>query len=261
MDAAEQLPLADGQRVSWLRIVDEHTGAVLSTTIFACGVFSQVPADRTQRALRKAFMTWGRPGAVRVDNGPPWGSKGDLPTDVALWALGLGVNMLWNPPRRPQRNGVVERFQGVGKRWLEPQSCSSALELQQRANRVDRLQREEYPVVAGQSRLQVYPKLAHSGRAYNRAWEQTHWSLSKVAEYLSSYSVPRRVDRKGMISLYNSNRYVGRHPDKAVWVTFDPQAKAWLVTDAQGNQLRELAAPEMTRQKILSLSVSTRRQN
>jgi transposase InsO family protein len=262
MDAAEQLKLADGHhQVSWLKIVDEHTGAVLLTKIFDCGLFNQVPPDQTQKALRQAFTTWGLPGALRVDNGPPWGSKGDLPTDVALWVLGLGVDMIWNPPRRPQRNGVVERFQGVGQRWSEPGSCSSAQQLQRKANRFDRLQREEYPVVADKSRLQVHPKLAHSGQVYNQAWEKTHWSLGKVADYLASYSVPRQVDSKGEISLYNSNRYVGRHEKKAVWVTLDPKALAWLVTDAKGNQLRELAAPEIDREKIRSLSVSTRRHN
>ena len=34
MDAAEQVRLGNGRRVSWLRIVDEHTGAVLATRVF-----------------------------------------------------------------------------------------------------------------------------------------------------------------------------------------------------------------------------------
>jgi len=34
MDAAEQLRTADGQGVSWLRLVDEHTGAFLGTSLF-----------------------------------------------------------------------------------------------------------------------------------------------------------------------------------------------------------------------------------
>ncbi len=33
MDAVDQLSLADGQKVSWLRVVDEYSGAVLQTTI------------------------------------------------------------------------------------------------------------------------------------------------------------------------------------------------------------------------------------
>jgi hypothetical protein len=34
VDAAEDIALADGTRASWLRIVDEFTGAVLKTVVF-----------------------------------------------------------------------------------------------------------------------------------------------------------------------------------------------------------------------------------
>jgi hypothetical protein len=42
-DAAEEILLGDGTRVSWLRIVDEFTGAVLHTAIFP-------PRELAQRA-------------------------------------------------------------------------------------------------------------------------------------------------------------------------------------------------------------------
>jgi transposase len=37
MDAAEQIPLKTDTRVSWLRIVDEYSGAVLQTEVFPPG--------------------------------------------------------------------------------------------------------------------------------------------------------------------------------------------------------------------------------
>ena len=37
MDASEDIQLENGKRVSWLRIVDEHTGAVLATHVFSRG--------------------------------------------------------------------------------------------------------------------------------------------------------------------------------------------------------------------------------
>jgi transposase len=37
MDAAEQVPLQSGQRVSWLRLLDEATGAALQTLVFPPG--------------------------------------------------------------------------------------------------------------------------------------------------------------------------------------------------------------------------------
>jgi len=37
MDASEEIALKDGSRVSWLRIMDEFTGAVLMTRVFSRG--------------------------------------------------------------------------------------------------------------------------------------------------------------------------------------------------------------------------------
>jgi transposase InsO family protein len=125
-----------------------------------------VPASEPQKQLREAFCHWGMPARIRVDNGTPWGSAGDLPTDLALWLFGLGVEVVWNPPRRPQDNGVVERSQGTGKRWSEPPRCGSPAELQRRIDDLDRIQREEYPSIEGQSRMEAFPGLRYSGRAY-----------------------------------------------------------------------------------------------
>jgi transposase InsO family protein len=71
-----------------------------------------------QTVLRNTFKRWGRPLRFRVDNGVPWGSSGDLPPDLVLWLLGLGVETVTNPPRRPQDNGVVERSQGPASAGL-----------------------------------------------------------------------------------------------------------------------------------------------
>jgi hypothetical protein len=44
MDASEQIALRSGRHVSWLRVVDEWTGAVLETIVFGWGSFSTVGA-------------------------------------------------------------------------------------------------------------------------------------------------------------------------------------------------------------------------
>jgi hypothetical protein len=40
MDACERIRLRDGQEVSWLRVVDEYTGAFLATRVFPPGVLA-----------------------------------------------------------------------------------------------------------------------------------------------------------------------------------------------------------------------------
>jgi len=195
-----------------------------------------------------------------VDNGVPWGSKGDLPTDLALWLIGLGVGVDWNPPATPQDNGVVERPQGTAARWGEPQSCDTPEELRRRLEVMDAIQRGEYPSVRGRTRLEAYPGLAHSGRGYTAEWEAAHWSLGAVAAHLAGYAVRRRVDANGSVSLYDRKRYVGViHKRKLVYVMFDPESLEWVVADDGGRQLSRRAAPEISRESIMALAVTHRR--
>jgi hypothetical protein len=194
-----------------------------------------------------------------VDNGAPWGSWGDLPTDLELWLLGVDVGVDPNPPRRPQANGVVERSQGTGKKWGEPWSCDSVEELQRRFQEMDQIQRQEYPSIAGKSRWEAFPQLAHSGRPYTAEWEEAHWSLELVAEGLAGYAVRRRVDASGRISLYNRSHYVGSiHKRKDVYVMFDPETYEWVVADNEGRQLSRQPANHVNREDIMNLTVSLR---
>ena len=224
------------------------------------GSWSQVPPADTQAQLRLAFERWGLPERFRVDNGVPWGSPGDLPTDLALWLIGLGVAMLWNPPRRPQDNGVVERSQGTAKRWAEPGACASAEELQQRLEFMDKIQISEYPSIYGISRLDTFPDLKHSGRSYTREWEETHWSLRAVGVHLAGYAVRRRVSKLGSVSLYGRNHYIGIiNKMENVYVSFDPEDYEWIFSDEASHQLRRQAAPEISRERIVGLTVTNRR--
>jgi hypothetical protein len=219
-----------------------------------------VPPAQAQRFLRRAFARWGRPGAVRVDNGTPWGAPGGLPTGLALWLAGVGVRVAHIPPRRPQDNGVVERSQGTGKRWAEPSRCGSAAELQRRCDEADERQRERYPYRDGRSRAEVFPGLRHSGRAYSAAWEQGHWSLAMAEALLSEALVERQVDSVGCISLYSRNVYVGRSWAGAeVWVRYDPQGHRWMVSDSEGRLLQHQAAPEICRERIRGLTATDSR--
>jgi transposase InsO family protein len=213
-----------------------------------------------QKALRQEFSRWGRPERFRVDNGAPWGSAGDWPTDLALWLIGLGVTMIWNPPRRPQDNGVIERSQGTGKRWGEPHTCRDGQELQRRLDEMDRIQREVYPSIQGQSRWEAFPGLCHSDRSYSKAWERCHWNIELVLAHPADYNVLRRVDRKGQVSVYNRNHYVGkRHGGRDIYVSLDPVDREWVFSTQEGVQLRRKVAEETTHERILKLQVTHRR--
>ena len=260
IDACEGLSLRTGKRVSWLRVVDECSGAYLQTVIFPQARWERVRRHDVQTALRQAFCVWGLPQRIRVDNGYPWGNSGDLPPELALWMWGLGIAMQWIKPACPRQNGVVERSQDVAQDWFEPQTCRSVSELQRRANRLDCQQRQSYPYRGSQSRWEVYPELVHSGRVYSVRREQSLWSVLPVLEALSEWVVKRRVDCNGDASLYNRGRYVGKHHvGKSVYVYLDPSGPEWVIADEEGRQLRTHAAEELTAERIRSLSVTTRK--
>jgi len=203
--------------------------------------WAHVPTTDVQQHLRAAFGRWGLPARLRVDNGKPWGSWSDLPSALALWLIGLGIDMAWNDPRRPQQNGTVERAQGTGKRWAEPHRCHSLAELQSRLDQDDGLQRERYPLADGQSRWQLFPALAHSGRPYQEADEARTWDLQRVRDHLAGYAVSRQVSREGKVSVYNRNLYVGViHGGKQVSIQYDPEQGQWLISDSAGQQLRKM---------------------
>jgi hypothetical protein len=214
----------------------------------------------SQREFRQAWERWGRPEAIRVDNGTPWGSTGEWPTPLALWVLGCQVAVLWNAPHSPQENGVVERSQGVSKQWGEPHACASVAELQRRLTAQDRLQREDYPAVAGRSRLAAYPGLQHSGRPYSDRWEEEHWDHAAVLHYLADTAVPRQVSADGKVSLYDRGLYVGKAwADSQVYVSVDPERQEWVISTTDGQPLRRQPAEELSAERIRSLTVARTR--
>lgn len=213
-----------------------------------------------QERLRWAFTRWGRPERIRVDNGAPWGSAGDRPTDLALWLIGLGVALDWNPPRRPPDKGVIERSPGTAQRWAAPAAGARVAALQRRREERDDIQRRDDPSVRGRRRWEALPRLVHSGRVYSTVWERKHWSWAAVTAHRAGFVVRRRGDRCGLISLSNRNHYVGViHKGKDVFVMFDPERLEWIVADAEGRPLRRQPADEIGRERIIGLTVTNRR--
>lgn len=224
------------------------------------GRWNQVPPGDVRAQLRRAFARWGLPANMRVDNGSPWGSKGDFPTELGLWMIGLGIGMIWNTASRPQENGVVERSQGTGDRWCEPSTCESPAELQGRLEKMDRLHREVYPYRERLSRMAYYPGLAHSGRPYSEGSEADLWDWKRVTAHLSGYVGVRRVNKNGDVSIYNRAYHVGvRSQGQDVYVTFDPETNEWVFSDASGRELRHKPAREITPERVMALDVTVRR--
>jgi hypothetical protein len=222
--------------------------------------FGQVPVAEVRTAVRQQFRRWGRPAAVRIDNGVPWGNWNDLPTPFALWLIGLGIALFWNDPCCPQQNPKVERSQGTGKRWSEPGQCPSVAALQANLDVADRIQREVYPTSGGASRMELFPTLRHSGRRYTLAWERRTWSLATVEAHLAEYVAIRKVGATGHVSVYDHGRYLGKaYQGQYVQVQYDPDRHQWLIADATGRELRRHPAPEISVEQINKLTFRKKR--
>jgi hypothetical protein len=190
----------------------------------------------------------------------PWGAPGDLPSDLALWLIGLGVAVHHNRPRRCQENGIVERSHGVLGTWAEPARCADAAALQTALTAACRVQREQYPALRGQTRATAYPALMAGGRPYDPMHEATLFDERRVWTFLGGKRWTRRVDKVGRISVYNRALGVGkRWKGQMVTLQFDTTTVDWVVRDDHGTELTRHAAPELHRERILALDVAHRR--
>jgi hypothetical protein len=185
VDAVENVPLATPGRISWLTVTDEASGAILAAEVSPHRRWEHVPAPEIREMFRRVFARRGLPDRVRVDNGYPWGIPRDLPSELALWLIGLGVEPIWIPPARPTCNPKVERSNGVTQQWGELHTCAGCNQAARALDWVCRVQREEYPAARGRTRAAAFPQLATPRRAYRRAREASLWDLARVDDSLA----------------------------------------------------------------------------
>jgi hypothetical protein len=210
--------------------------------------------------FRRTFGQWGLPDAVRVDNGYPWGTPRDLPTELALWLIGLDLEVIWNPPAQPQMNPKVERCQGVAAAWAEPQTCAGPAQLSDHLDWVCQTQCWEYPSIHGSSRVESYPHLLVPRRPYQESQEMTLWELQRVDRWMSQQMWSRRVGANGVISMYGHRRSLGRaYRGQAVVVRFDHTNRLWVVADQAGEALDQFPAWELSQERILGFAVGRKR--
>jgi hypothetical protein len=207
--------------------------------------------------MRGWFERWGLPARLRVDNGNPWSTRTDLPPALVLWWLGLGIEPLWNPPRRPTKNPFVERCNGLIDPWGEPGRCPDAAAWERQLTRLCQVQREEYETAAGCTRLAAHPALAQVRRPYQAHSEAQQWQLARVTAYLAQGRWPRRVSKIGQIHLYGQPYRVSRQlAREQVWVKLDPETVEWVVCDKDGAELIRHRAEQLTTERICQLQVA-----
>jgi putative transposase len=90
----------DGRPFRTLNVIDEGNREALR---IECG--TSIPATRVVRILNQLVAVYGKPEAIRLDNGP------ELTAEAFVeWAEQNGVKLLFIQPGKPNQNAFVERF-------------------------------------------------------------------------------------------------------------------------------------------------------
>ena len=105
--------LYDGRKFRLLNVIDEGNREALR---IECG--SSIPSTRLLRVLDELVDFYGKPLAIRMDNGPEMTSA-----KFVSWAEQQGIELRYIQPGKPNQNAFVERFnksvrQEVLNAWL-----------------------------------------------------------------------------------------------------------------------------------------------
>ena len=254
MDAKERFTLLDERQYCYLTVTDEHSGAWLSSIAFPYARISQVPLEVFRSELIVAFERWGKPGALRVDNGAPLGVPTMSSTSpIALWLIAMDVDMILNKPACPTENAKVERMQRVSANWAEITKRKNLLDLQQHLFKEAFIQREKFPVkrLQGRTRLESFPELEISRRIY----DSITFNPQRVYDFLSKKIYIRKASAKGMLMIYEQlyNMTV-TNKGKTIHVRLNPKTCEWQFFDDK-KLISVMKAKHLSPDRILNLTV------
>lgn len=202
----------------------------------------QVPIEQVKEHICKLFDQWGLPEKVKVDHGRPLGDPTRLIIPpLALWLIGLDIEVVYIRPATPTDNPKVERMQGVTANWAEPHRCSSIKHLQQELDLVIDIQRNHYPsrVCGKMPRAKAFPQLNKGGRPF----EPEQFSLQPIYQALQHKSWSRTVSKVGQINLGGCVKSVGvKFKQQQVEIGLNLQSQSFIVTDQKQQTIKTFSA-------------------
>lgn len=90
----------DGRTFRTFNVIDEGNREGLR---IECG--KSIPSARVVRVMEQLVEVYGRPDAIRLDNGPEFTAE-----KFVEWAETNGVKLLYIQPGKPNQNAFIERF-------------------------------------------------------------------------------------------------------------------------------------------------------
>ena len=154
--------------------------------------------------------------------------------------------MIWNKPRVPQKNGVVERNQGVLANWTEYQKAKDSFDLQIRLWKQAEFYNYHFPIrrFNAKKRIEQFPSLPFTGRI----WNPINFNLQRVLDFLQKGTWERKVSANGQISLYQQRFSVGiKFKYQTVSISIDTQSNLWKVFAPNGALIKSIKTPFSTK--------------
>lgn len=183
---------------------------------------------------------------MRFDNGHPWAHpQSGVPTYLALWLIGLGIQVVFGRPRQSTDNAVVERSHGVLDAWIEPHQCANKADLDRQVAKFVHIQRAVYPSCEGRSRFETYPELHIPNRVYDKQQDAHLWQRSRVLDYVAQFRFTRTVEKIGRLNHFKHEYQVGRaYASQQVTVYLDVEMVQWVVEDRYGEIIARFNAEQ-----------------
>jgi hypothetical protein len=201
------------------------------------------------------FCQWGRPLALRVDNGEPFGStRPSTTSELALCLIALGVEVRANSPGSPQQNGKVERQQGTSMRWAGVLQCKTLQEAQRKLDEACLIQRELYPVtrLKSKTRQEAFPELYQN----QRTWNPTDFNPQRTYDFLAKKQYVRKVSANCQITHFGHKARIGsQYKGQSVCLKFNPFTLLWEVFATNGKFIKNLHAHYLAPHRIKNMTV------
>jgi transposase InsO family protein len=202
MDFKGHVPMADGARLHPLTVLDDHSR--FSLVLSACG---REDGETVKTRLITAFRRFGLPVRMAMDNGPPWGDRGNQPfTRFGVWLIEQGIFISHSRPLHPQTLGKDERFHRTLKAEALQEMFADLAASQAALDAWRGVYNDERPHEAIGYAVPA-DRYSPSGRQYRDAPEP--WFYGEEDEV-------RRVQKKGEASLFGhtikiSKAFHGKH--------------------------------------------------
>lgn len=219
---------------------------------------SQVTAKEVQEKLIQVFERWCMPFSINADNGKPLGDpqRKGIP-ELAMWLLGLNINVTWSRPKRPTDNPQVERMQRTSANWAEVAQCANLEELQQWLDITAYRQRSLFKVsrLKKKTRSEAFPGLLSSNRPYLCEGFQE----KRIYSFLAQYTFKRKVAPNGQITLLGQVYHIATACKRQyVSAVLDPETVEWSFLDQKNDCIRKTPAKNFTKEHFLNLTTSQR---